>query len=105
MITNYYFLNQQCSPDQVHAQQSLSRGDGLSGPDGLISDTDSLVVGSHFSPPHPGGLAKDDGMSLFHLRDLNVRALQKETSKCRRSHHEGELLRVLVLHMQMSSDF
>lgn len=105
MVHNYYLLNQQCSPDQVHAQQSLSRGDGLSGPNGLISDADSLVVGSHFGPPHPGGLAEDDGMSPLRLRDLNVRALQKERGKCRRSHCEGELRRVLVLYMQMSSDF
>lgn len=68
-----------CSlPDEVHAQQSLSGRDGLPGPNGLVPDADALVVGSHFSTPHPGRFAEDDGVSLLHLRDLDVRALQRK---------------------------
>lgn len=68
----------QCSPDKVHAQQSLSGSDRLSSPDSLVPNTDSLVIGSHFGPPHPGRLAQDDGVRLLHLRDLDICALQTE---------------------------
>lgn len=70
-----------CSPDQVHTQQSLSGDDGLSGPDRLVPDTDSLVIGSHFCAPHPSRFAEDNSMSLLHLRDLDVCALQVQMSQ------------------------
>lgn len=66
------------SPDKVHAQQSLFSVNGLSGPNSLIAYTDSLIVGSHFSPPHPGGLTENDGMGVLHLWDLDVCALQTQ---------------------------
>lgn len=77
-ITNLIFIsiNSWCLPDKVHAQQCLARCDGLSGPNSLIPNTDSMVIGSHFSPPHPGRLAEDDSMSPLNLRDLDVCALQ-----------------------------
>lgn len=75
------------SPDKVHAQQSLFSVDALSGPNGLIAYTDSLIVGPHFSPPHPGRLTQNDGMGVLHLWDSDVRALQTEISeleKCKK---------------------
>ena len=65
-----------CSPDQVHTKKGLSGGDGLSGPDRLIPNTDSLVIGAHFRAPHPSRFSKDDSVSLLYLRDLDVCALQ-----------------------------
>lgn len=67
-------------PDKVHAQQSLFSVYSLSGPNSLIAYRDSLIVGSHFSPPHPGRLTEDNRMSVFQLWDLDVRALQREVS-------------------------
>lgn len=66
------------SPDKVHAQQSLFSVNSLSGPNSLIAYTDSQIVGSHFSPPHPGRLTENDGMGVLHLWNLDVCALQTE---------------------------
>lgn len=68
-------------PDKVHAQQSLFNVNSLSGPDSLIAYTDSLVVGSHFSPPHPGRLTENHRMGVLQLWDLDVCALQTEISE------------------------
>ena len=78
-----------CSPDEVHAQQSLSRADGLFGPHSLIPNTHSLLIGSHLSAPHPGRFAEDDSVGLLHLRDLDVCALretQRDRLRVRKKH-------------------
>lgn len=86
----------QSSPDKVHAQQSLSGADGLSSPDCLIPNTDPLIVGSHFSPPHPGGFAEDDSMGLLHLWDLDVRALKVKIDSERQTESEKMLVNIKV---------
>lgn len=68
-------------PDKVHAQQSLFSVNSLSGPDSLIAYADSLIVGSHFSPPHPGRLTENHRMGVLQLWDLDVCALQTEISE------------------------
>lgn len=69
------------SPDKVHAQQSLFSVHRLPGPNSLVAYTDSPIVGSHFSPPHPGRLTENDGVGVLLLWDLDVCALQTERSE------------------------
>ena len=41
------------APEKVHAQKGFPLPNWLLGPDGLVADTDTMLVGTHLSPPQP----------------------------------------------------
>ena len=80
----------QRQPDNVHADQAGLFVIGFLGKDRLIGDGQATLVGAHLAPPDPEGLGKQDLVGLWHLRDLDVGALDGGAGFVRGSWNPGQ---------------
>lgn len=66
------------TPEQVHAQQGFPLPNWLLGPHSFVANADTMLIGTHLSPPQPRRTTQNHSMCLRHLFHLNVGALEAE---------------------------